>query len=235
MQDVGKRKEEEQHRALKWGIDHRGTEGSEHHQQIDVDRPLPQRSQPGAHTEVPARKIGTEVKNIVPRHAAFCRDPASDHEDKRQHHGQRLQSVASCQMGDPLASVGRLVLNLRLIALHWRASFADSLDHLLLRKPGIVKGYRHHSTHKSRPRATDAVNLLRLVLQFLLRRARCPPAEMQNGLAVLLMSDGRKFLHDLAHTLIRNHLGVEINGHLVMHRIHSRAQDPRLIWRGKRN
>ena len=108
-----------------------------------------------------------------------------------------------------------LVLHFDAVGLDRRARFPDPLNHLRFGEARVIKSHRHNTAEKRGSRTPDAVDLLRFLFQFLLRRARGASAEAQNRPAILLVADGREFLGDLPHSFVGDHARVEVDHHRV--------------------
>ena len=177
LQHIGKREKEEQHRSFERRVHDRGPKRGEHHQQINIDGPLPQRLQPGAHAEVTASEIGAEVKDIVPGNTELGGCPTSDHEGQCKNRKYGFEPRAGCPVLQPFADGFGLVLRFYTIGLDRRARFPDPLNHLLLGETRVIKSHRHNTAEKRGSRTPDTVDLLRFLFQFLFRRARGASAE----------------------------------------------------------
>ena len=120
-------------------------------------------------------------------------------------------------------------LHLHAVGLDSSARFPHPLDHLRFGETCVIKSHRHHTAEKRGPRAANAVHLLNLVLDLLLRRARGASAKAQNRPAVLLVPEGREFLGDVPHPFLADQPGIEVDRNRMAGRVDFRPHDTGLI------
>ena len=99
LQHVGEAEKEKQQGALKRGADRRRAQSGEHHEHIDIERPLAQRGDGGTHAVLPAEEVGAAVEPV--RHAPFAqqmiRDERRDEEKQADCAGGFLVEVAQAE------------------------------------------------------------------------------------------------------------------------------------------
>jgi hypothetical protein len=135
--------------------------------------------------------------------------------------------VVQCTSHSRTVCGGRFSLDA--VRLDRSARFPHPLDHLRFGETRVIKGHRHHTAKKRGPRPADAVDLLHLVFQLLLPRARGASVQAQNRPAVLLVPERREFLGDVPHPFLADQPGIEVDCQRMARRVNFRPHDAQLI------